>query len=363
MKSHSRSLSLGIVVFVSILLYAAMHLGPRGGRAALLRLEAAESSRQQFADLGALKLENGHEIHDCRLGYRTLGTLNAAKSNAVLFPTWFSGRSSNIVELVGPGKDVDSTKYFVVIVDALGDGVSCSPSNSTDQHGVDFPAFSIRDMVNAEHRLVTESLHLTHLRAVMGISMGGMQTFQWIVSYPEFMDKAVPIVGTPQQSSYDVMLWESEAAALEADPEWKGGRYTTSPRLPVVALIHDMNVTTPAYRVEHTSFADSSKYFDKVHTQGIGDFDANDWLWQLKAMLKQNVAEGGRLEDAAKIVKAKTLVIVARQDHMVDPIPGLKFAGMLGAQTLVLESDCGHLSPGCEADKVSAAVDGFLGQP
>jgi homoserine O-acetyltransferase len=326
-------------------------------------LQAADAAPQQFADLGDVKLESGQVIHNCRLGYRTVGTLNAAKSNAVLFPTWFTGHSSDIVEETGPGKVINSSKYFVVIIDALGDGVSCSPSNSRAQHGTQFPAFSIRDMVDAEHRLATETLHLDHVHAVMGISMGGMQTFQWMVSYPDFMDRAIPIVGTPQQSAYDVMLWQSEATAIEADPAWHGGSYTTNPRLPVVALVHDMNLTTPKYRVEHTSRADSEHYFETVRDKGIGDFDANDWLWQLKAMLKQDVAQGGSLADAAQKVKTKVLVISARQDHMVDPIPALEFADLLHADKLVLESDCGHASPGCEADKVSAAVEKFLAEP
>src|SRR5579872_4063646 len=79
---------------------------------------------QQFATLGNLKLQNGQVIRDCRLGYRTFGQLNDDKSNAVLFPTWFGGRTQDLVELIGPGKLVDSSKYFVVAVDALGDGVS-----------------------------------------------------------------------------------------------------------------------------------------------------------------------------------------------------------------------------------------------
>jgi homoserine O-acetyltransferase len=84
---------------------------------------------------------------------------------------------------------VDSSKYYVIALDSLADGVSSSPSNSKTQPGMQFPKMSIRDVVNAEHEMLTDSLHLTHVHAVMGFSMGGMQAFQWAVSYPEFMDK------------------------------------------------------------------------------------------------------------------------------------------------------------------------------
>lgn len=314
---------------------------------------------QQFADLGDFKLESGAVIRQCRLGYRTLGTLNSDRSNAVLFPTWFTGTSENLIETVSSTRVIDPAKYYVVLVDAIGNGVSTSPSNSEAQPRTQFPDFTIGDMVNAEHRLLTGTLHLDHIKAVMGISMGGMQTFQWTVSYPEFFDYAVPIVGTPRQSSYDLLLWNSEADALEADPDWRGGNYTTAPRLPMVALLHNMHLTTPKYRVEHTSVDEFPKFFAGIESKGI-EHDANNWLWQTRAMLRLDVARGGKLEDAARLVKAKTLVISAAQDHMVDPVPALEFARMTGGETLVLTSDCGHLAPGCEADKVSRAIDRFL---
>jgi homoserine O-acetyltransferase len=322
---------------------------------------APERAPQQFADLGKLRLESGLVVRHCKLGYRTLGKLNDGGSNAVLFPTWFSGRSSNLVDEVGPRKVVDDSKYFVILVDALGDGVSCSPSNSSDQPGLSFPEFTIRDMVEAEYRLATETLHLKHLHAVLGISMGGMQTFQWIVSHPEFMDLAVPIVGSPQLTSYDLFLWRTEERAIRDDPDWEGGKYTTSPKLPMVELLHEMNLATPKYRAEHISRAEFSKYFDGLQRKGIGDFDANDWLRQMQAMIRHDIAQGGGLEDAAAKVKARVLVVAARQDHMVNPLPALKFAELLHAEILVLEGDCGHLAPGCEMDKVSPAVDAFLG--
>jgi homoserine O-acetyltransferase/O-succinyltransferase len=127
---------------------------------------------QNFAHLGACKLASGQQIDQCRLGYRTWGTLNAQRSNAILVSTWFTGHSSELGDLVGADAVIDPAKYFLIAVDALGNGLSSSPSNSTTQHGPAFPAFTTRDMVSAEYRLVTETLHLTRLHAVMGISMG-----------------------------------------------------------------------------------------------------------------------------------------------------------------------------------------------
>ncbi|QNI34352.1 alpha/beta fold hydrolase [Alloacidobacterium dinghuense] len=317
----------------------------------------------QYADLGDLKLENGSVIHDCKVGYRTLGTLNPAKSNAVLYPTWFTGKSGDIVAGLRPGTYVDTSKYFVIAVDALGNGVSCSPSNSTTQHGIDFPQFSIRDMVYSEYRLVTETLHLQHLRAVMGVSMGGIQSFQWIVSYPDFMDLAIPIVGTPQMSSYDLLLWNTELKALKSDPAYKDGKYTQTPPLSLVALIHNMNLSTPDFRANHTTPEGFQQYFDQIVTDGDRFMDANDYLRQLQAIIGHDIAHGGSLYDAANKVRAKVLVVSATQDHMVNPLPALGFAKLIHAQTLLLESDCGHMAPGCESSKMDPVVDQFLSQP
>jgi homoserine acetyltransferase len=158
-------------------------------------MQVAHSQEQQLAHIGDLRLASGKMIRDCVIGYRTFGKLNKDKSNAVLFPTALGWRSAALASRIGPGKLIDDDKYFVIVVDSLGDGVSSSPSNSKSQPGVDFPEFSIRDMVSAEQQLVVGTLHLRHLRAVMGFSMAGMQAFQWAVSYPGFMDKVVSIVG------------------------------------------------------------------------------------------------------------------------------------------------------------------------
>jgi homoserine O-acetyltransferase len=321
----------------------------------------AADGEQQFADLGVCKLANGQQIDNCRLGYRTWGTLNPERSNAILFPSWFSGNSANMASFVGADKMIDPAKFFLIAVDALGDGVSSSPSNSKTQYGPDFPAFTTRDMVNAEFRLATEKLGLKHLHAVMGISMGGMQAFEWIVNYPGFMDVATPIVGSTKMTGYDLLLWHAEEDALKADPAWQGGHYTQPPTMGAVETLHTMNVSTPAHYARAYPPDKFGPEYAGYYKKGILPFDANDWLAQLEAMIHHDVAHGGSLEDAAKKVKAKVLVIVAAQDHMVNPKPALDFAPLIGAKTLILESDCGHLAPGCEMGKMAPVVRAFLG--
>jgi homoserine O-acetyltransferase len=340
--------------FVFVILAALLTVIGSPGRA------CAADGDQQIAQLHTCKLAKGRQIEDCFLGYRTWGTLNAQQSNAILFPTWFSGNSSNIAEFVGADKMIDPAKFFVIAVDALGDGVSSSPSNSGDQHGSHFPQFTIGDMVDAEYRLATEVLHLKHLHAVMGISMGGMQTFQWMVKYPAFMDVAVPIVGSPRLTSYDLLLWQAEVEAAQDDPQFEGGNYSEKPKLPLVRFIHTMNVTTPAYYARTLTRDDYEQEQESYYRKGILPFDANDWVAQLEAMLHHDVANGGEMETAARKVKAKVLVVAAAQDHMVNPQPALDFAPLIHAQTLVLQSDCGHRSPGCESAKMYPVVKAFL---
>lgn len=320
----------------------------------------------RFASLGDFRLESGQVIENLKLGYRTLGQLNSQKSNAVLFPTWFSGTTKDQLDLIGPGKLVDPSKYYVILVDALGDGVSSSASNSKLQPRMRFPKFTIRDMVNSQHALLTRVLGISHLHAVIGISMGGMQTFQWMVAYPSFMDEAIPIVGSPRLTSYDLLLWTAELHAIESDRNWNHGDYTSPPAagMATVADIHSMNLTTPAYRVTHTSRAEFPKFLNDTQKMMMKQFDANNWIRQLQAMMADDVSKpfGGSMAKAASVVRARVLIIPALQDHMVNPKPALAFAKLIHAQTFPLDSDCGHLSFNCEANQIDKVVAKFLEQ-
>ncbi len=330
----------------------------------LVLCSAAAAQEIKFAPLGDFKLENGEAIRDLQLGYRTVGTLNAERSNAILWPTWFSGTSAQLLQYAGPGKLLDTAKYFVIFVDALGDGVTTSPSNSVTQPRMYFPKFTIRDMVNAEYKLATDRLGLKHLRAVMGVSMGGFQTFEWLVAYPDFMDKAVSIVGTPRKSASDLLLSTAEEHAIESDPAWNNGNYSSPPEagMRLVADIHTMNLRTSEYLATHVPPDQFEEFLARAEQETIHGFDANDWLRQLQASKGQDISKhfGGSMEKAAAAVRAQVLIIVATQDRMVNPKPPLDFARLIHAQTLELTSDCGHLSNGCEAARMNPVIQQFL---
>ncbi len=296
-------------------------------------------------------------IRGCVLGYRTFGSLNDARSNAVLFPTWFGGTSQELQPLIGPGKLVDSSKYFVIAVDSFGNGVSSSPSNSKLQPGQSFPEFSIGDMVRAQHRLVTEGLGISRLHAVVGISMGGMQTFHWMAAYPDLMKKAVPIAGTPKLTFYDLLLWQTQLKAIQTG---KNGQGWDKRSVDIVAGIHAMASYTPDRFASTKGPEELPSYLERAG-KDLEKYDPNDWAWQLKAITTYDLyAAHGTPEEMAKRVRAQVLVVLSTRDHMVNPKPSRDLIGLLKAQSLELDSNCGHFIFECEFDKITSAVSDFL---
>lgn len=321
---------------------------------------ALADGNQQYAHLGECQLESGETIQECRLGYRTFGRLDADGSNAVLFPTWFSGDTQDLIDrnVIGPESFIDSSRFFVIAVDAFGNGVSSSPSNSEIHEPGNFPAVSIADMVNSQYRLLTEKLGIHHLAAVVGISMGGMQAFEWAVSYPSFMDKAVSITGSPKLTSYDLLFWSTQLAVIEALIDQPGGDLSARR---INSGISMLNLQTPSYIVDTTP---SGQFMTLMATseQSSELMPSRDRALQLKAMIGHDITSkfDGSWERARDTVEARLLIAVNTEDHVVNPAPALEFASALGAHSLKLTGPCGHLVLLCEREKLQEAVAGFL---
>jgi homoserine O-acetyltransferase len=319
----------------------------------------SQSTAQLYANFDTCPLESGQVVRECRIGYHTYGTLNADHSNVVVVTSWFLGNAAQAGSaFVGAGSLIDPAKYFVVAIDALGDGGSSSPSNSHVQPRLKFPVFTIRDMVATQHRVLVETLHLMHVHAVLGGSMGGMQALQWAYSYPKFMDKVVATVPSPRLTSYDLLLWRSELNAIQSDVEWRGGEYTGAPMIKTVVDIHKLHLQTPSKIVREVP---ASAYPMAAEQEESGfHFDPNDEIRQLQAMMSHDVAPGKSMAEMAKALVPQTLIIVAKQDMMVNPTPATELAKAAHASLIELTSDCGHLAPGCESAKVNPAVRKFL---
>lgn len=178
-------------------------------------------------DLGDFHLENGDKIRNLTLAYATFGTLSPAKDNAVLFPSWYSGTSKILEQAyIGHGRALDPAKYFIILVNQIGNGLSSSPSNTpVPFNAARFPRISIGDDVRAQHRLLAEKFGIEQLQLVLGGSMGAQLTYDWAVRFPDFVRRAAPIAGTARGTAHNRLLVETFIEAITSDPAWDQGWY------------------------------------------------------------------------------------------------------------------------------------------
>ncbi|MCD4811984.1 alpha/beta fold hydrolase [bacterium] len=305
----------------------------------------------QLVNIGDFKTNNGNIIKNCNIGYRTVGKLNSDSSNIILWPTWFDGTSENIVKPYNLPKWIDSTEFYIIVVDALADGISSSPSNTAD-----FPEVTIRDMVNSQHELLVNHLNIDHIYAAFGISMGGMQVFEWMVAYPDFMDKVIPIIGTPKQSSFDIFVWQTQADIIN---EAGTDEEDINMALRRAYDVCNMNCYTPSNYVRTVEPEEMNNWRNKSYTKMR---NSKDYLAQVNAMITHDIYKSASvsLDDITNIVKANILIIVSIQDHLVNPESSITLSKQLNCKLLELTGDCGHIAVWCEANKIKDAVSLFL---
>ena len=193
--------------------------------------QAVDRSEHHEFVIENFRTESGVTLPTARIVYGTYGHLNAARDNVVLLPSHYMATHHGYEWLMGPGRALDESRLFLVATELFGNSHSSSPSNTPEPyHGPRFPVTTIRDNVEAVHRLLVEDLKVTRLRAVIGFSMGAQQAFQWAVSYPGFADRIVATSGTARTWPHGIVRLEGQIAALTADPAFNGGDYTSPPR-------------------------------------------------------------------------------------------------------------------------------------
>jgi len=217
-------------------LLAAAALAPAAGQQ-----PAPHAAEHHEFVIDNFRTESGATLPKARVVYGTYGRLDAARDNAVLLPShymanhhgydWLIGTRDRGGQPGGEARALDPTSLFLIATELFGNGQSSSPSNTPEPfHGPRFPVMTIRDNVEAVHRLLVDELKVTHVRAIIGFSMGAEQAFQWAVSHPTFADRIVATSGTAKAWPHGVVRLEGQITALTTDPAFNGGDYTAPPR-------------------------------------------------------------------------------------------------------------------------------------
>ena len=299
--------------------------------------------------------ENGEKLAGMKVGYATQGKLNEAKSNAILVTHGASGIRTGNAPLIGPGKAYDTDKYFVITVDAIGGGNSSQPK---DGLGPKFPKYTIRDMVRAQHDLLTKGLGLARVIAVGGPSMGAQQGLEWGIHYPDFMDGLLLIVPASRSDRHVRAIFDAVEAAIKLDPKYQDGNYTAQPRDGII--VGGMIYFPWLYSDEHLSTITDEAAWEKTSrafgTAWASVWDANSLLSRYHAASRFDPSTpfGGDVGKALAQVKAKTLIMPSMTDRTLPTYLARELhRGIKNATYVEIPSYLGHLAGG-PANETSA---------
>jgi homoserine O-acetyltransferase/O-succinyltransferase len=274
------------------------------------------------------QFRSGETLPELRIHYRTIGALrkNSAgiAENAVWIGHGTGGSGASLLNpvfanvLFGPGQLLDATKYFIILPDGIGHGRSSKPSDGLHAK---FPHYNYDDMVAASHDLLTKKLGVNHLRLVMGTSMGGMQSWVWGETYPDFMDALMPLASLPVEISGRNRVWRRMLMdAIRNDPDWQGGEYKTQP-MRALTTAQDLLLlagSAPLFWQSQAPARDAAdKFYEERFKAAVARLDANDLLYQVDASRDYNPAPN--LEK----IKAPLIAINSADDFINPPELGI----------------------------------------
>lgn len=311
----------------------------------------------ELIPIGRLELEEGGIIDDCLLAVRTWGTLNAAKDNAILITTWYSGTHQIWADAyVGPGHALDPDRYFIVCVNQIGGGLSTSPHNTGDDaiSMSRFPKIRIADDVRAQERLLREHFGIDRLALVVGGSMGAQQTYEWAVRFPAKVLRAAAIAGTAKNTPHDFLFTETLNEQIWSDAGWAGGEYASAAEVEDGLKRHahlwgTMGFSTEFWKQEKWAalgFASREQFLTGFLEPYFTAMDPNDlltmaWKWQ-RGDVSRHTA--GDLAAALDRVTAKVFVMPISED-MFFPVRdcAAEQALIAGSELRVIDDVHGHL--------------------
>ena len=368
-------------------------------------LTAPDADKGEAVEFGpdqALALDSGRSLKTWTLAYKTYGKLNDAHSNAILICHALTGdqfvASAHPITgkpgwwetMVGPGKPVDTDRYFVICSNVVGGCMGSSGPAEVNPatgvpYGLDFPLVTVRDMVRAQAMLM-DRLGIKKLMCVMGGSMGGMQALQWTVSYPERVVAAMPIACAARHSAQNIAFHEVGRQAIMADPDWHGGAYYGSAQpakgLAVARMAaHITYLSEPALQRKFGrnlqnrggisfAFAPDFQVESYLHHQGsafVDRFDANSYLYITRATDYFDLAAdyGGVLAEAFRGSKTRFCCISFSSDWLYPTAENKRIVHALNAAAasvsfVEIESDKGHDAFLLNEPQMFAVVGGFL---
>lgn len=332
-------------------------------------------SDYQIFELGDFTFQRGATLRGAKLAYKTFGTLNAKKDNMIVYPTWYSGQHYDNEWLVGKGMALDPDKYFIVIPNMFGNGLSSSPSNTPEPYNASrFPQVTAYDNVRAQHKLVTEHFGVTKLPLVTGWSMGALQTFHWAAMYPDMVERIAPFCGSAKCSRHNFVFLEGVKAALTADAAFNNGWYADKKPekgLRAAARVYaGWGFSQAFYRqqldIKTLGFSSLEDFLIGFWEGFFLPKDANNlltmlWTWQ-NGDISDNEMYKGDFKKALSAIKAKAYVMPGRTDLYFPPEDSeFEVANMPNAEFIPFESIWGHFAggPGTSTEDVKF-LDGKL---
>lgn len=343
------------------------------------RLPAYARTPGERCLLGDIPLEHGGVLRDTTLVYQTHGTLNAARDNCIVFPTYYTGTHDSNARLIGAGRVLDPARWFIVVPNLFGNGLSSSPSAAhPTQRGAAFPSVSILDNVRCQHRLVHDHLGVARVALVTGWSMGAVQAYQWAVTYGDYVARLLPFCGAARCSPHNRVFIEGVRAALRADRTFADGNYTNPPRAGLKAFgrvyagwaYSQAFFRDALYRT--LGYATIDEYLGAWEDEHLA-WDANDllamlWTWQ-HADPARDARFGGDLARALGSITARTIVMPGDQDLYFTLEDNRREAACVPhAELRPIHSPYGHCAgaPGrfaAETALIEAALADLLGTP